>query len=750
MERYKDMITKLRCKVSEYMTRYSDINSWESIRQNYLFYSYITFLTLAIKELGIPVVNLKESALRNRLEGQEILDFLFCLPGVELLIQELAEILEQTDEKDVNALYQEFLSVDYVIHGNEILFNGGKNNRDVLGSYYTQEDFAYEVVKKSIDDYLIVDKSNAAELRIADFSCGGGAFLVPAYHYCISRKVTPLLYGVDVDPIAVMITRARLAQCCKNEDTFIDIKLGNPLIQENAQTSLLALFKLAAQGRFYSQNFGLGIHETFDIIVGNPPWEKIRFEEKKFLQHYITKDKIELKLDRTVLLKNLIAENKTFYHTLNQDYQDAKTQIKKSAAFEKTNCGELNTYALFTELCLRMLNHKGISGLIIKSSLVKMPIYSKFFKDVTEKKYLYELYMFTNRKKIFHIDSREEFSVLYLKKSNLHALKVSLNLEEYKQFYKQEKIELTYEIINLINPDTGMLPNIKNNKELQFLIGMYRENKTFGDKYRGCKFGRLVHLTNHSDYVIKKQENGYEAVYEGKFIELYTGKYATFKGMAASQKYKNKATARQIVNMEENEYPEARYFIEQQFWKNLSERFKDGYMIAWRSLTSATNRRTMLATILPFMPTCQSIQILQTENVQSMLHILALFNSVVFDYTVRLKMAGLDLTQAIIKQIPVPDEAEYKKKITFHEKEASITEHINSRLYVIYKNDIRIKQIFQQIIRYDIRETIERKQLIAEIDMLISYLYGIDREMLQKIVSSFDKYYTKEEAEKWF
>lgn len=33
-------------------------------------------------------------------------------------------------------------------------FEGGKNNRDILGSYYTPEEFAYEITQKAIEEYL--------------------------------------------------------------------------------------------------------------------------------------------------------------------------------------------------------------------------------------------------------------------------------------------------------------------------------------------------------------------------------------------------------------------------------------------------------------------------------------------------------------------------------------------------------------------------------------------------------------------
>lgn len=744
------MINEIRNKVSEYMTRYSDMNSWESIRQNYSYYSYIAFLVLSLNDLDDSLENVKESAIENKLENKKILDFLFDLPGVELFACEMIKITKQIGKQDVNAIYQEFLAVDYVKDGHQIIFGGGKNSRDILGSYYTQEDFAYEVVKKAVNDYLASNKDHAEKLRVADFSCGGGAFLVAAYQYCMEQNIKMQLYGIDVDPIAVMITRARLTRCCKKEDSLISISLGNPLIHEDNQYDMVEVFRMASNGRFYNQKMGINIDKKFDIIVGNPPWEKIRFEEKKFLQHYIFKENIKTKQERIDLLKSLSRENRAFYDDILMDYEFVKKQLKKNTLFANTNCGELNTYALFTEISLNMLSRYGISGLIVKSSLVKMPVYSRFMKEITEKNILYELYMFVNRKRIFNIDSREEFSVIYLKINNNDIMRISLNLDEYVEFYNKEKITLSYETIKLINPDTGMIPNIKNNEELQFLIHVYLNNKIFGEIYNKCRFGRLVHLTNHSDHIVNQKKSKYEPIYEGKFIELYTGKYATFSGMNEIDKYKSKATARQIEDMQGEEYPEARYYIEQEIWSNISKNFKDYYIIAWRSLTSATNRRTMLATVLPLIPTCQSIQILQIEDPNAMLHILALFNSVVFDYIVRLKMAGLDLTQTIIKQIPVPDERIFDKRIVFDEVDDSINAHINSRLYILYKNDVRIRDVFAEIEYYEIKDSREKKHVIAEIDILTAILYGMDRNRLRKIVCSFDKFYTKEEVEKWF
>ena len=114
-------------------------------------------------------------------------------------------------EFDINCLYQSYIATDFSIMDGEVKFEGGKNNRDILGSYYTQEEFAYEITQKAIEEYLENNiREEVNELKIADYSCGGGAFLVAACRICSQKGISADIYGYDVDPIAIMITRHRL------------------------------------------------------------------------------------------------------------------------------------------------------------------------------------------------------------------------------------------------------------------------------------------------------------------------------------------------------------------------------------------------------------------------------------------------------------------------------------------------------------------------------------------------------------
>ncbi|MDE7203549.1 MAG: hypothetical protein K2O91_17025 [Lachnospiraceae bacterium] len=744
------MISRLKELIASYITEYSKTDRWDDIRYYYAVYSYISFLVLAISNMGLPLGKLKKTAVDVGLDAPEVVEYILNIREAVPFITDLISIINKANMEDINVLYQDFLTVDYTMKNGIFVFGGGKNNRDTLGSYYTQEDFALEIVKRAVDEYLKDQNMSVSRIKIADFSCGGGAFLVAALKYCAEKGIQAELFGCDVDPVAVMITRARLYKETNSGSQTNQVLLGNPLLGGKNAVNCIEKFNLAMYGRYYNAGMGLDIDTKYDIIIGNPPWEKIRFEEKKFLSHYFDTDVIETKQNRENALKSVSESNRLFYNFMQKDYETVKKQIKTDKFFESTNCGELNTYALFTEYAVNMLDKDGIVGLIVKSSLLKMPVYSSFMKMVTTSKKLSEIYMFVNRNRLFNIDSREEFSVIYLKEKNNEQMKIAVNLDEYTDFHNKEKISLSKDMIDLLNPDTGMLPNVHNNRELEFLCRIYSKNKVFGEEYRDCHFGRLVHLTNHSRDIVKDARDGFLPVYEGKFIELYTGKYATFKGMTFLEKYKSKAAARQIDNIDGEEYPESRYFINQNAWYTISKNFSSQYIVAWRSLTSATNRRTMLATILPLLPTCQSIQMLQVNDFKHMLHILTLFNSVVFDYIVRLKMAGLDLTQTIIKQIPVPPEQTYKEKKVFCGIEATVDQHINSRLRSLYKNDYRVYKIIDEQEHYMLDENMDRKKIIAELDVLVGMQYGLGKREVKEIAGTFDKYYCKNELENWF
>ena len=176
----------------------------------------------------------------------------------------------------------------------------------LIKQYVAKEEFVYvntlfDMVKEGVEQAyslssFFVEKNMYYEACImltrfyeyeSKFSCGGGAFLIAAYKVCKDYGIKVKLVGVDVDPIAIMITRSRLTEEHVGNNAQ-HIILGNPLLTvSNSQKSTKA-FSMALSGRYYNSDLAIDISESYDVVIGNPPWEKIRFEEKNsFLTTWI-------------------------------------------------------------------------------------------------------------------------------------------------------------------------------------------------------------------------------------------------------------------------------------------------------------------------------------------------------------------------------------------------------------------------------------------------------------------------------
>jgi len=258
------------------------------------------------------------------------------------------------------------------------------------------------------------------------------------------------------------------------------------------------------------------------------------------------------------------------------------------------------------------------------------------------------------------------------------------------------------------------------------------------------RFGRIVHLTSHSDFISRKRSESNIPVYEGKFFNQFDGKYSGFNGVADELRYGNKASS---VNLDEskkeneNYLPESRFFINTEKWQQLSKNHNEKFMLAWRSLTSATNRRTCIATVLPFIPASQSVQFL-TTNKGDLLYLAGLFNSVVFDFILKKKLSGIDLTQSVINQMPVPKIDQTTSTISFNGSEATIKQHINMFVFSLLRNDVRLNSLFETMNLYtSLNEN--RFELVRKIDLLFMLLYKLDDSEVELVLAEFSKQYSK-------
>lgn len=721
-------------------------------------------------------------------ENMPIKDQLALYQRIELIPQSTTEFFENNRECIINnwpeesalaakpeILYDALLASEFCVQPERVGYKIDKVSRDIAGAYYTSSDFSAQITYRALESYMdrrrrrAIDSDSFAccneyeNITFLDYSCGCGEFLLAVIQYFDNhvlgysrKKLATQLRGVDVNPIALMITIARIASAVEAEDdenllrevakNFI---VGNPLLHSDKIAPLEVRFDNFALNRLYAETEGINCLELEQqnlVVLGNPPWEKLRFEERAFFRPVCPAiSAISQKNKREQEIKKLAVnwlELLEYYQLLQDDYASVKKEIPKHPLLKVSLVGELNTYAMFAELASRLTEKDGFAAIIVKSALVTSTCYSSCFRHFVNQGSLSEVFLFDNREKLFQIDSREKFCVLFFGGEHAGGIKVHYGLTKQEQILSSVPINVTSEELELINPETGLLPNVADSKEFSFLLRTHRSLSVFAKEFPKCHFGRLVHLTAHAEHISTKSEKTRVPIYEGKFIEQYDNRFSTFAGMSADERYQAKASARRQPGdsfVAPKPAPECRYFIDKKFWESFLDRYDQPYSLCWRSLTSPTNQRTMIASIIPSMPTCQSVQLLQTTPVEDLLMILALFNSKVFDFFVRLKMGGIDLTQSVVRQIPVPFREAWNSMVTLHGVDYTALDAVRALERLLYRNEPDLCGLWDGVPEIKNADNYYKTaaDVREEIDKIIFQMYGLTSAEEKMVRNSF-------------
>lgn len=721
-------------------------------------------------------------------ENMPIKDQLALYQRIELIPQSTTEFFENNRECIINnwpeesalaakpeILYDALLASEFCVQPERVGYKIDKVSRDIAGAYYTSSDFSAQITYRALESYMdrkrrrAIDSDSFAccneyeNITFLDYSCGCGEFLLAVIQYFDNhvlgysrKKLATQLRGVDVNPIALMITIARIVSAVEAEDdenllrevakNFI---VGNPLLHSDKIAPLEVRFDNFALNRLYAETEGINCLELEQqnlVVLGNPPWEKLRFEERAFFRPVCPAiSAISQKNKREKEIKKLAVnwlELLEYYQLLQDDYASVKKEIPKHPLLKVSLVGELNTYAMFAELASRLTEKDGFAAIIVKSALVTSTCYSSCFRHFVNQGSLSEVFLFDNREKLFQIDSREKFCVLFFGGEHAGGIKVHYGLTKQEQILSSVPINVTSEELELINPETGLLPNVADSKEFSFLLRTHRSLSVFAKEFPKCHFGRLVHLTAHAEHISTKSEKTRVPIYEGKFIEQYDNRFSTFAGMSADERYQAKASARRQPGdsfVAPKLAPECRYFIDKKFWESFLDKYDQPYSLCWRSLTSPTNQRTMIASIIPSMPTCQSVQLLQTTPVEDLLMILALFNSKVFDFFVRLKMGGIDLTQSVVRQIPVPFREAWNSMVTLHGVDYTALDAVRALERLLYRNEPDLCGLWDGVPEIKNADNYYKTaaDVREEIDKIIFQMYGLTSAEEKMVRNSF-------------
>ncbi len=354
--------------------------------------------------------------------------------------------------------------------------------------------------------------------------------------------------------------------------------------------------------------------------------------------------------------------------------------------------GKAYTYKLFLEFSISLLNNKGRMGLIVPSG-----IYTDKGTTVMRKKFINKcswewLFGFENRKKIFDIDSRFKFCPVIVEKgSETMSIKTTFMKQELSDWENpfDKILEYSKSQVTKFSPNSEAILEIRTEKDLEILEKIYNNSVLLGDqspygwqiKYAQGDFN----MTSDSNLFPPRtwwEEKGYkpdqygrwlppegdkfELIYKNKKIgslgdiglPLYEGRMIgqfdfSNKGWVSG---KGRTALWRNIPWDEKVI-ESQYYLPLNQYKtsvnsNNLHNLIDNCFVSFMDITSSTNMRTMISSIVYNNPCGNSAPLLFTQK--NPFSLCCILNSFVYDFQARLRCGGLHLNYFVIDETAIP------------------------------------------------------------------------------------------------
>ncbi|MFH1943245.1 MAG: N-6 DNA methylase [bacterium] len=516
----------------------------------------------------------------------------------------------------------------------------------------------------------------------------------------------------------------------------------------------------------------------FDCVLGNPPWERIKLQEKEF---FAQRDPEIANAPNAAARKKLIADLPESNPGLWDDFQEAKRSseseshfIRASDRYPLSAVGDINTYQIFAGLARELISTQGRAGIVIPSGIATDDSNKQFFSDLTEKRCLVSLYDFENREGIFPgVHRSYKFCLLTIGGANAvpKGADYAFFLTNVGQMREEDRhFSLSTEDIALLNPNTRTCPIFRTKRDAEITKAIYRrvpvlidENKGEDGNPWGMSFLRMLDMANDSHLfrtrdeleaegwklegnVFKKNGERYVPLYEAKMAGFYDHRAADVVISATAMVRQG-----QPASLSTDDHQNSGRLVFGRYWVSekdvetaLPNVWEKLYLLGFTDVTSPTNERTTIATLIPLVGVGHTMPLIfpQHETRMAVLLLAANLNSFMFDYIGRQKLGGIHYTYFILKQLPVITPKQYD----VHNRR-SLIERVLELTYTAYDMKPFAEDVWAELYRDTSEQPSlpepylwdeQRRFLMrSELDAIYFHLYGIDRDNVDYIMETF-------------
>lgn len=636
-----------------------------------------------------------------------------------------------------------------------VFYGDDKSEQKSKGAYYTDQRFVDYMINKTVGvefdhrykaiQEAIETKDNQKikaaldhllDLKIADFTCGGGSFLRGAFlkladqykmlqSLCIPDELKDdypmitaedngylwekyvlenMIYGVDIDYKAIMITSLTLTLSSlqhRPKDTKLPQLIGRTLIHQNALINAVPYYlrkeifasyqkdiaklrklkktdfakfnklRLELQNKvipdsgdvakdasflhvesielnlpevYFNEDGSLKEHGGMDIVVGNPPWDIWKANSDDFFSEYDNDFRgLPNKRVKTERMKELftnLSGLKDKWDAEQQRFKDGSKYFRSDNTYKyqrwtvngRKTSSDLNLYKISVERFAQLASSSARFSILVPDNFATDNGPTGIRHLVLDNYHLEEFLSFENRKSIFPaIDNRYKFAVLTFNYGDAE-------IDSFKAFFyrhslddlSNEEVKLNYPVdfIKQTEPERYAFVEART-PELFDLFKKIRTRFPDLNHTRLLKFSRDFDANKESSkFIYKNDGESLISIYEGKTFNQFT---------IEPQKIKHYVTAEKMENKDNEDYKFPR--------------------LAFRGIASSTNKRSLIATLLPknssgtysvwIQRNCE-----QTDIIHQLFY-LSFYNSYTLDFVIR-QLVTININLPFSMQLPVP------------------------------------------------------------------------------------------------
>ncbi len=675
--------------------------------------------------------------------------------------------------------------------------------RKQQGVYYSPEPLVRLLVGRNLAPLL--ERATGApdalaalgRLRICDPACGSGRLLMAAAREVAAAWVAyngmppgealalvlgASVFGLDVDPLAVELCRAVL--CLEGAGAALTrdlvgrvakhVRCGDALLGLGpraegawcgtwADATAQCARGLRDAGAMASRGWRRAFHWPlafgrrpdeaglrFALVLCNPPWERLKAQAREWFGEVSGREAAGGQLEA--------ARSEALFRS---------RWVRNSGRFPLSARGDVNTYALFAELCRDLMAPHGRAGLIVPSGIATDFSTRDLFADFMRRRQVDTLWDFENRLGWFaDVDRRFRFSLLSLSACpTSKPPRFAFFLQHPDELREEGRdVAVTSAMLARCNPNTHTVAPWRSAADAARGLAMHEKVPVLWDEGdpEGNRWGlslvRLFDMTNDRAHFATAAElaavgcvlignhqvgdgERWLPLYEAKMVTAFDHRHGSHCGADAAAGGLGWRVASPSVKADPCFVSLPRFWVRQRLVDARLGQWDAEWLLGFRSISSPTNARTLIASLLPRSGVGNSLPLLLVDREHRHLAplLMANLNALVVDYLVRQKLGGTNLNHFVLKQVPILSPERYSAPCPW-EVGSSVAAWLLPRVLALVCTNVEMAHVAVALgapPRPQRWDEGRRLQLRCEIDAAYFRLYGASRSDVAAVLASF-------------